>query len=182
MQSDPALASRPETFELVPGGPVARIFRIIAVVDLVVFGGLGVSFLVSDDADPLLGWVLIAAGPVACATMLWLAAQQSTWRMRDGRPLAVRAAGVREAAAEDAYARLASADPTALAGIELVPLRGARAQLRGYSPADEQVTYAVVVRGASGPNRDASPIVELRGAQHDAFQRAIATAFATPRA
>lgn len=178
MQPDPALASRPETFELVRGGQVARIFRMVAIVDLVVLTGLGAFILLSSESDPLTGWLLIALGPIACATMLWLASRQTTWRMRDGRPLAVRAIGIPEASAEDAYARLASTDPAALAGLATVPLKGATAQLRGYSPAGEDVTYAVVVRSGGSAGRDASPIVELRGAQHTAFQTSLASGFA----
>ncbi|MFC7431478.1 MULTISPECIES: hypothetical protein [unclassified Agrococcus] len=180
MQTDPALASRPETFELVRGGPVARIFRMIAVADLVLGVGIGAFLLLASDADALTGWLLIVAGPLACATMLWLASRQATWRMRDGRPLAVRAVGIPESSAEEAYARLASGDASAFSELDTVPLKGATTHLRGYSPLGDDVTYAVVVRG--GANRDASPIVELRGEQHDAFQRAVAAGFASPRA
>ena len=179
MQTDPALASRPETFELVRGGAAARIFRLLAVVDLVLFVGVG-GFLLASGTDPMLGVIVIVLGPVAAGTLLWLAARQTTWRMRDGRPLAVRAVGLPESSAEEAYARIASGDADAFAQLDVVPLQGAAAQLRGYVPLGEDVTYAVVVRGA-GAQRDASPIVELRGEQHDAIQRAFAAGFASPR-
>ncbi|QCR18303.1 hypothetical protein [Agrococcus sp. SGAir0287] len=177
MQTDPALASRPETFELVRGGPAARIFRLMALVDLVLFVGVG-AFLLASGTDPMLGVIVIVLGPVAAGTLLWLAARQSTLRMRDGRRLAIRAVGLPASFAEEAYARLASGDPAAFAELDTVPLKGARVQLRGYVPEGEDVTYAVVVR--SGAERDASPIVELRGEQHDAFQRAYLAGFASP--
>ena len=179
MQNDPALASRPDAFELVRGGPAARMFRLMAMVDVVLFVGIGVFILLSDDGDPVLGWAIVALGPIAAATLLWLAARQSTWRMRDGRPLAIRAVGLPASSAEDAYARIASGDPAAFAELDTVPLKGATAQLRGYVPEGEDVTYVVVVR--STPERDASPIVELRGEQHEAFQRAYLAGFASPR-
>lgn len=167
---DTTLAERPEQFELAPG-PQARLFRLIAIADGILFVGLAIAAFVVWD-DPGLGAIAIVLAVAAPATLLWLASRARVWRLRDGRPLAARIVPV-DADADETYARLLTGDAAAYTPMAV----GASARgpsVRAFSDLERRISYVVVTRSSMPQSLEPSPIIELHGEQHDALVAALA--------
>ncbi|GAA2170836.1 hypothetical protein GCM10009846_02560 [Agrococcus versicolor] len=167
---DTTLAARPEQFELA-AGPQARLFRLMAVADAILFAGVAIAALTvwQERALGIAAAVLVVVAPV---TLLWVAGRVRAWRLRDGRPLANRVVPI-AADPDETFERLATGDPAIYTPIQLGSNR-LGPSVRTFSDLERRVTYVVVTRSGSGSTLDASPILELHGEQHDALLAALA--------
>ncbi|MFC7376269.1 hypothetical protein ACFQS2_04390 [Brachybacterium sp. GCM10030267] len=163
---DPALASRPDRFELATH-PQSRFFLLNALLSAVIMLALVIWGLVEGMWPLVIGaGVLLVGSP---ATMLWLAGRNRVWRLRDGRPLETLMLDLREDPGE-AWRRLSTGDPAVYTPLEVRDATEHTQQtLEAYWPEDEPVTYVVIV---DGRNDRATEIIELRDDRHEAFHAA----------
>lgn len=166
---DPALASRPDLFELVTGGPIATIMRVAGCTSGAVILAVGIWGFASGN--PVLGVIGLLMGIGSPICLWYVAGRVGMWHLRDGRMLQYSRQELKDDPGET-WRRLATGDPAQYTPLAVSPAGEHSARtLQAYWPQDERVTYLVIVED-SGKDARATEIIELRDEQHDRFQAA----------